>query len=99
MVLMDLHPSNESLRIFKPAGKVISLSDVQSSKATQPISVTLAGIMILSRDLHRRNVPYLITSIPSGIVIWVSDSQPEKALSPIDFTLLGIMILVSDLQP
>ena len=52
MVLMDLHPSNESLRIFKPAGKVISLSDVQSSKATQPISVTLAGIMMLFKDLH-----------------------------------------------
>ena len=52
MVLIDLHPSNESLRIFKPAGKVISLSDVQSSKAIQPISVTLAGIMILSKDLQ-----------------------------------------------
>ena len=63
-------PQNAPPFIFlSPEGRVTSVRDSQKEKAS-PISVTLSGIEILSRDSHQLKVLSLIQVIPSGITIF-----------------------------
>ena len=68
--------------ISRFSGSVTSVSFSQPLKQSLPISFTLFGILISSREVQSINVPSPSTSIPSGITMLCNKMHPRKLLPP-----------------
>jgi hypothetical protein len=69
---------------------MIEVSEVQSQKTQDLISVTDSGMEILSSEVQPQKALFPITVTPSGIVTLTSDVQPLKAQSPISVIPSGM---------
>ena len=62
----------------------------QYPNALEPISVTFAGIVTVSKELQKANVWWSIFVTWLGILIVLIFEQLKKASHPMEVTLLGI---------
>ena len=78
---------------------MLTVSNLQSSNAKSPISVTLEGMSTIVNNVHSLKADSPITVTLEGMSTLVNEVHPRKAAFPITVTLEGMSTLVNAVHP